>query len=162
MNLTGTLSSITSISVTNSALKSCMLPSSWESADFYRVKGKVIAVYVMKTYRGRIGVPPVILSLALDESGWSASCCSCFTPGERMPGISWIGGWVGTELAWTFIGKKKILCFCQIQNPGCPSHITFAVPSVRYCWNTNSSSGNIVCGTSPVCQVPQPTVHCGN
>jgi hypothetical protein len=35
------------------------------------------------------------LTLPLDGGEWSASCPSCFTPRERVPGTHWIGAWVG-------------------------------------------------------------------
>jgi hypothetical protein len=34
------------------------------------------------------------LTSALDGGEWSASRPSCFIPGERAPGIHWLGGWV--------------------------------------------------------------------
>jgi hypothetical protein len=48
----------------------------------------------MKTYEGVHVSIHVFLTSALVRSEWSASRPSRFTPGERVPGTHWIGGWV--------------------------------------------------------------------
>jgi hypothetical protein len=49
----------------------------------------------MKTYGGVDVYTHVFLTSALLGGEWSASFPGRFTPGERAPGTSWIGGWVG-------------------------------------------------------------------
>jgi hypothetical protein len=44
---------------------------------------------------GSGGIAPTFLTSALDEGVWSASRSYRFTPGERLPGTHWTGGWVG-------------------------------------------------------------------
>jgi hypothetical protein len=48
----------------------------------------------MKAYGGLDVQIHVFLTSALAGGEWSASRLSCFTPGERTPGVHWIGGWV--------------------------------------------------------------------
>jgi hypothetical protein len=50
--------------------------------------------------RGRGCVTSLFLTSTKDESEWSASRHSRFTPGERTPGTHWLGGWVGLS-SWT-------------------------------------------------------------
>jgi hypothetical protein len=33
-----------------------------------------------------------------------------FIPGERAPGIDWIGGWVGPKLGLDAVEERKIFC----------------------------------------------------
>jgi hypothetical protein len=40
----------------------------------------------------------------------SASRHSRFTPGERVPGNYWIGGWVGPRANLDAVAKRKIPC----------------------------------------------------
>jgi hypothetical protein len=49
----------------------------------------------MKTYGGVDIYIHVYLTLALIGGEWSASRPDSCTPGERVPVIHWIGGWVG-------------------------------------------------------------------
>jgi hypothetical protein len=63
MNLRGMLSSINQISLTDLPLKSSV-SQYLRTAYFYRMKGKVVAVYGMKAYRGIGGVAPLILNLS--------------------------------------------------------------------------------------------------
>jgi hypothetical protein len=55
----------------------------------------------MKTYGGVDVWTHVFLTTVLVGGEWSASGPGRFTPGERAPGIHWIGGWVGPELICT-------------------------------------------------------------
>jgi hypothetical protein len=43
---------------------------------------------------GSGGIAPPFLTSELDGGEWPASCPSRFTPGERVPGTHWTGGWV--------------------------------------------------------------------
>jgi hypothetical protein len=49
----------------------------------------------MKTYGGVDVETDVSLTSALVGSEWSVSRPGGFTPGESVPVIHWIGGWVG-------------------------------------------------------------------
>jgi hypothetical protein len=48
----------------------------------------------MKAYGGVDVQIHIFLTSALAGGEWSASRHGRFTPGERAPGIHWIGGWV--------------------------------------------------------------------
>jgi len=39
--------------------------------------------------------------LALGGGKWSASHFGCFIPGEKFPGIHWVGGWGGGGHSWS-------------------------------------------------------------
>jgi hypothetical protein len=43
-----------------------------------------------------------------------------FTPGERIPGTHWIGGWMSTRAGPDAEARRKILCSCRGSNPGRP------------------------------------------
>jgi hypothetical protein len=58
----------------------------------------------MKTYGG----VDVFLTSALDEGEWPASHPSRLTPGERVPGTHWIGGWVDPTGRLEFVEKRKL------------------------------------------------------
>jgi len=47
------------------------------------------------------------LTLAFDGREFSASCPSCFTPGERAPGTHWIEGWVCLTAVLDAVAKRK-------------------------------------------------------
>jgi hypothetical protein len=49
----------------------------------------------MKTCGGSGGIAPPFLTSELDECEWSPSRPDRFTPGKRILGTHWIGGWVG-------------------------------------------------------------------
>jgi hypothetical protein len=62
--------------------------------------------HAMKTY-GRMKVYlHTFLTLAL-HGGESASRLGRFTPGERVPGTHWIGGWVGPRSDIDAMAKRK-------------------------------------------------------
>jgi hypothetical protein len=48
------------------------------------------------------------LTSALDGGEWSASRIGRFTPGDRAPGIHWLGGWVGSRADLDVVEKKKL------------------------------------------------------
>jgi hypothetical protein len=50
----------------------------------------------MATYKGVEILLHAFLSFELDGGEWSVSCTTLFIPGEKDPGIQWIGGWAGT------------------------------------------------------------------
>jgi hypothetical protein len=56
----------------------------------------------MKTY---MLVDVWILTSALVGVEWSSSRPGCFTPGERVPGIHWLGGWVGPRIGLDDVEK---------------------------------------------------------
>jgi hypothetical protein len=41
-------------------------------------------------------------------------------PREKTPGTHWIGGWVGPRAGLDADAREKILCLCQVSNPGHP------------------------------------------
>jgi hypothetical protein len=55
---------------------------------------------------------------ALDGGEWSASCPCNFTPGERVPGTQWLGGWVDPRVGLDAVEKIKILHWWE-SNLGC-------------------------------------------
>jgi hypothetical protein len=50
---------------------------------------------------------------ALDGGEWSASHPGHFIPRQRVPGIHWIGDWVGPRAGLGTGGKKKIPSPCR-------------------------------------------------
>jgi hypothetical protein len=48
-------------------------------------------------------VSPSFSVSAPDGGQWSASRPGCFIPGERVPGIHWIGGRVGPRAGLDFV-----------------------------------------------------------
>jgi hypothetical protein len=73
-------------------------------------------VYVMKTW-GNEGIASSFLTSALDGVERSASRFCRFTPGERIPGTHWIGGWVGPSVGLNAVEWRKIYCSCRESNP---------------------------------------------
>jgi hypothetical protein len=71
--------------------------------------GGAATVIGMKAYREVDIWIHVFLTSALVGGEWSASGPGRFTPGERVPGIHWIGGWVGPRTGMENVEKKKIL-----------------------------------------------------
>jgi hypothetical protein len=75
---------------------------------------------------GSGGIAPTCLTLVLDGGEWSASCPGHFIPGERGPGIHWIGGWVGPVVGVDTLGQRKtnkhlhfpVQCWCGL-TPHC-------------------------------------------
>jgi hypothetical protein len=63
----------------------------------------------MKAYGGVAVQIHISLILALAGGEWSASRPGRFTPGERAPGIHWIGGWVGHRAVLDDLEKRKFL-----------------------------------------------------
>jgi hypothetical protein len=51
---------------------------------------------------------PPFLTSALDGGEGSVLCPCRFIPGERAPGIHWIGGWVGPRNGLKTINKKYL------------------------------------------------------
>jgi hypothetical protein len=46
---------------------------------------------------------------------WSASCPSCFAPGERAPCTHWIGGWVDPRAGLDDVEKRKFLTLSGLE-----------------------------------------------
>jgi hypothetical protein len=63
----------------------------------------------MNAYGGVDVKYPDFLTLALVGSEWSASHSCHFTPGERVPGTHWIGGWVDPGAGLDDVEKRKFL-----------------------------------------------------
>jgi hypothetical protein len=51
----------------------------------------------------------IFLTSALAGGEWSASRPGRFTPGERVPGTRWIGGWVDRRASLDNLEKGKFL-----------------------------------------------------
>jgi hypothetical protein len=60
------------------------------------------------------------LTSALDGGEWSGSCPGRFTPRERVPGIHWIGGWVGPRTVQDVVVKRIIPSTRRESNPRAP------------------------------------------
>jgi hypothetical protein len=63
----------------------------------------------MKAYGGVDVYNHILLTSALAGGEWWASRTCRFTPGERAPGIHWIGGWVGSRAGLNDVEKRKFL-----------------------------------------------------
>jgi hypothetical protein len=61
----------------------------------------------MKAYGGVDVCIHIILTSALAGGEWSASRPCRLTPGERVPGTHWIGGWVGPRAGLDDVEKRK-------------------------------------------------------
>jgi hypothetical protein len=60
----------------------------------------------MKTYGGVELELHALLTLAVDGDEWSASRPDHFTPRERVPGVHWIGDWVGHRAGLDAVGNR--------------------------------------------------------
>jgi hypothetical protein len=63
----------------------------------------------MKAYGGVDVYIHIFLTSTLVGGEWSVSRPCHFTPGERIPGTSWTGGWVGTRAGLDDAEKRKFL-----------------------------------------------------
>jgi hypothetical protein len=63
----------------------------------------------MKTYGGVDIYIHVFSTSALVGGEWSASRPGRFTPGERVPGVHWIGSWVCVRTSLDDMEKRKFL-----------------------------------------------------
>jgi hypothetical protein len=63
----------------------------------------------MKPYGGVDVYIHVFLTSALVGGEWLASRPGRFTPGERAPGIHWLGGWVDPQSLLDDVERRKIL-----------------------------------------------------
>jgi hypothetical protein len=52
---------------------------------------------------------------ALGGGKWSASRTGRFTPGERVPGTHWIGGWVNPRACLDDLEKRKFLTLPRLE-----------------------------------------------
>jgi hypothetical protein len=59
----------------------------------------------MKVYRGVDEQTHVFFISALLGGEWSASRPGSFTPGERVPGTHWIGGWLDPRVGLNDMNK---------------------------------------------------------
>jgi hypothetical protein len=69
----------------------------------------------MKTYGGVDVYINVFLTSALVGGEWSTSRPGRFTPGERAPGIHWIGSCVGARAGLDNVEKRKFLTLLGLQ-----------------------------------------------
>jgi hypothetical protein len=75
----------------------------------------------MKAY-GEVEVQVrVSLTSALVGGEWSVSRPGRFTPGERVPGTRWIGGWVDPRTGLGDVEKGKLLAVTENRTPIPPS-----------------------------------------
>jgi len=59
----------------------------------------------------------------LEDGGWSTSYRGRFIPGEAVPGIHWIGGWVSPGNGLDAVAKRNS-CPCREWNPAEPFRYT--------------------------------------
>jgi hypothetical protein len=92
----------------------------------------------MKTW-GSGGIPPPLLTAALDGGEWSPSRPGHFTPKEIAPGVHWIGGWVGPRSSPDAVEKKNLAPARAVQHVAMPTEpsrflmtIYFSLSSVTY------------------------------
>jgi hypothetical protein len=73
-------------------------------------KDRAVNVHAIKAYESG-GVPPLILTLALDGGEWSASYPQLpYLQRRRLPSrIHGIGCWVGPKLVWMLWTREKTL-----------------------------------------------------
>jgi hypothetical protein len=57
--------------------------------------------------QGIVGTAPPFLTSAPDGGERSPSRPCSFTPGERVPGTHWIGGWIGPRSGLDTVEKTK-------------------------------------------------------
>jgi hypothetical protein len=72
----------------------------------------------------------VFLSSALVWSKWSVSPLAALPPGERAPGIHWIGGWVNLRIGLDDMEKLKFLTLLglELRPLGSPVAIPTTLP----------------------------------
>jgi hypothetical protein len=66
---------------------------------------------------GSGGIAPLFLNSELDGSEWSVSRPCRFTPGKRVPGTHWTGGWVAPEPVWTLCSRDKSVTTAGNRSP---------------------------------------------
>jgi hypothetical protein len=54
----------------------------------------------------------------LDGGEWPASRPCLFSPGKRVPGTDWIGGWVDSRAGLDAVELRTISCHYRESNPG--------------------------------------------
>jgi hypothetical protein len=57
----------------------------------------------------------IVLTSTLVQGEWSASRLSRFTPGDKVPGIHYMGGWMGPRASLDDIEKRKFLKFSGLE-----------------------------------------------
>jgi hypothetical protein len=79
--------------------------------------------HAMKTYWEVELQLHAFLTSALEGGGeWSASRPCRFTPGERTPGIHWMGFWVGPRAGVEEVAKKNMPNSFRELNPDYPAY----------------------------------------
>jgi hypothetical protein len=86
------------------------------------------------------GIAPPFLTLALDGGEWSASCPSCFTPGEITPSNNLIWVWVGPRVGLDAAEKRQMLPLSGIEAQPYTTHTPslYRLP-VLQCGRSNGS-----------------------
>jgi hypothetical protein len=64
---------------------------------------------------GSGGIFPLFLISALAAYEWSASRSGRFTPGERAPGVHWLGGWMDPRVGLDDVEKRKFLTLLGLE-----------------------------------------------
>jgi hypothetical protein len=88
----------------------------------------------MKAYEGVEAQLHTFLKSALHGDKWSTSCSGGFTPGERVPGTHWIGGWVGPRIGRNAVAKRKnpFTVYCRESKSGRPARSLVTILTERY------------------------------
>jgi hypothetical protein len=84
----------------------------------------------MKTYGGANVYVHIFLTSAMVGGEWSASRPGRFTPGERAPGIYWIGDWMGPRFGLDNVEKRKLLSLpeLELRRLGRPAQSLYRLP----------------------------------
>jgi hypothetical protein len=70
--------------------------------------------HILKTYAGVKVYLHAFLSSALDGGELSVWRIDRFTPGERTPGVNWIGGLVDPDTVWMLSKRNEYLAEPEI------------------------------------------------
>jgi hypothetical protein len=88
----------------------------------------------MKAYGGMDVQIHIFLTSALVGGEWSASRPGRFTPGERVPGTHWIGGWVDPRPGLDDVEKRTFLTLpgLELRSLGRPARSQYGVIQIPY------------------------------
>jgi len=91
-------------------------------------KGNVAPVHTVKAHTGSVGTTPLILISAFEEGTWLTSRPGRFTLGNDPVPIEQKAGRT-SELAWTFLRRKKCLSPSGIRAPYRPVGSLVTIPT---------------------------------